>query len=294
MSERPTVRPVTLARLVELTNACEKEDQETEDIEATLNISHRRARETILEATRIGLVRGRNGDAEKYRISHIGEEFLDGVRSEQWQQVSKILATHSPHYGSFLDVLADVEPAQPSSVLEQLEADHEHSPHDFNQTVIEVVGDWGERLGAIQRNAFTGSYYRVERQTVPSNFPFVVMSVFDTLEETAGVNLTQRYLSIPELREHTCERLGCTREAFDEALLTLASQNVGKLELSGAPMDTGAKDAKLGIKQIDLAADEGLVSTDHSTEQVMKGVEQFDKQYYYLAIHDDNLTYTQE
>jgi len=27
---------------------------------------------------------------------------------------------------------------------------------------------------------------------------------------------------------------------------------------------------------------------------VMSGVEQFGKQYYYLAIHDDNITYSQE
>jgi hypothetical protein len=34
-----------------------------------------------------------------------------------------------------------------------------------------------------------------------------------------------------------------------------------------------------------------LVSTDQSTEQVMRGVEQFGKRYYYFAVHDRNLTY---
>jgi hypothetical protein len=122
----------------------------------------------------------------------------------------------------------------------------------------------------------------------------VLLSVYEDLEETAGVNLSQRYLSIPELREETCERLGCTRTAFDEALVNLVGQNVGKLELSGAPMDTGAKEAQLGIKQIALADDDGLVSTDQSTDQVMRGVEQYGKQYYYLAVHDEELTFTQE
>jgi hypothetical protein len=56
-------------------------------------------------------------------------------------------------------------------------------------------------------------------------------------------------------------------------------------------MDTGAKDAKLGIKEMELGGDEGLVSTTQSTEQVMAGVEQFGKQYYYLAVHDRNLRY---
>jgi hypothetical protein len=48
----------------------------------------------------------------------------------------------------------------------------------------------------------------------------------------------------------------------------------------------------LGIKTLSLAGSDGLVSTDQSTEQVMRGVEQFGKQYYYLAIHDRDLQYT--
>jgi hypothetical protein len=41
-----------------------------------------------------------------------------------------------------------------------------------------------------------------------------------------------------------------------------------------------------------LAESDGLVSTSQSTEQVMAGVEQFGKQYYYLAIHERDLVYT--
>jgi len=59
-------------------------------------------------------------------------------------------------------------------------------------------------------------------------------------------------------------------------------------------MDTGAKDAALGIKQIALADDDGLVSTSQSSQQVMAGVEQFGKQYYYLAVHDREITFTIE
>lgn len=297
MSERATVRPVTLARLVELANACGDGPRTTEDLEGALDVSHRRARETILEALRIGLLdeeeHGEDDDAE-YSTTRVGNEFLEAVRAENWARVSDILQTQSPHYRAFLEAVADLEPADPGVILKELETEHEHSPYDFNQTSIEVLGDWGERLGAIQRNAFTGSYYRAEEDLVPPNFPFVLLSAFDDFEETAGVNLSQRYLSIPELREHVCERLNCTRDAFDEGLLSLVSQNVGKLELSGAPMDTGAKDAQLGIKQIALADSGGLVSTDQSTDLVMSGVEQFGKQYYYLAVHDDDITYTQE
>lgn len=296
--ERATVRPVTLARLAELTNVCENDAQTTEDVETILDVTNRRARETVLEATRIGLLyeeeSASEDDSPVYTTSRVGNKFLEAVVAEDWDRVSSILATRSPHYGALLDTVAEIEPATLGQLLERLEADHVHSAYDFNQTTIEVVGDWAERLGAIQRNAFTGSYYGVSEDSIPANFPFVIISVFEELEETTGVNLSQRYLSIPELREHTCERLGCKREQFDDALLELVSQNVGKIELSGAPVDTGAKEAQLGIKQIELSNEDGFISTTQSTEQVMSGVEQFDKQYYYLAIHDKDLTYNSD
>jgi hypothetical protein len=205
--------------------------------------------------------------------------------------VNDILEARSPHYNALLGTLAEIAPADLEIVLDELKAREEHTGRSYNQTSIEVLGDWGERLGRTQRNAFTGTYYPVEREDVPPNFAYQLLSVFDDLEETAGVSLRQRYLSIPELREHFCEQVGCPRDAFDEALVTLAKQNVGRVELSGAPMDTGAKDAQLGIKSMKLAESDGLVSTDQSTEQVMRGVEQFGKKYYYLAVHDRDLSY---
>jgi len=293
--ERATVRPVTLSRLVELTHVCEDDPRKTEDLETLLDVSYRRARETVLEAVRITLLEeDDSGDDPAYTTTYIGSEFLNAIQAEHWTQASVILATHSPHYGAFVDAVEDAEHADLDTLLEHLEDEQEFTPYSFNQAGIEVVGDWGERLGRVQRNAFTGSYYPAEQTPIPSNFHFALLDVYDTLEQTAGVDLRQRYLSIPRLREATCERLGCTRAAFDDALLALCKQNVGKLELSGAPMDTAAKDATLGIKRISLADDEGLVTTSQSSQQVMAGVEQFDKQYYYLAVHDRDITYTQQ
>ena len=292
--ERPTVRPVTLARLVELSHTCASGAKTTEEIETTLDVTHRRARETMLEASRIDLIESIEAEDTEYVTTDIGETFVEAIQNERWSAVSDIIETRSPHYKLFLDTLEETHPISLNEVLKELEAASEFSSYSFNQTSIEVVGDWAERLGRIHRNAFSGVYYPVTRTTVPPNFPFVLLTVFDDLESSAGVNLQQRYLSIPELREAVCERTGCTREAFDDGLVELVGQNVGKLELSGAPVDTGAKEARFGIKEIDLADDDGLVTTSQSTDQVMSGVEQFDKHYYYLAVHDRNITYTSE
>ncbi len=295
-SERATVRPITLGRLTELTHFCESMPKSTTDVEEGLEVTTRRAREAILEATRIGLLEARESsesdEEEVYRTTSIGEQFLTAIRNEDWTTADEILVVRSPHYGAMFEALSEIGPVHPDELLEYLEEEHEFSPYSFNQTGIEVVGNWAERLGGIQRNAFTGDYYVVDRPDVPVNFQYVLLEVYDELEETAGVDLRQRYLSIPQLRERTCERLGCPRDAFDQALSEVCKQNVGKLELSGAPLDTAAKDSALGIKEIELADAETLVSTSQSTQQVMAGLEQFDKQYYYLAVYDRDITFT--
>ena len=290
--ERATVRPVTLSRLVETTHICGSAPQTTEDLETVLNITHRRARETLLEALRIDLIaEDDTRDPPTYETTTVGEQFLSAIQKESWPEVSGILDTRSPHYRAFLEALDTVAPADLETILEELSDIEEHTPRSYNQTSVEVVGDWAERLGTIQRNAFTGRYYPIKQHDTLPNFSKTLLTVYDEIEETAGVNLRQRYLSIPELRETYCERHRCTRAVFDKALRQLANQNVGRLELSGAPIDTGAKNAELGIKEMELGGDDGLVSTTQSTEQVMAGLEQYGKQYYYLAVHDRNLTY---
>lgn len=289
--ERPTVRPVNLGRLVELTHFCRNGAHTTDDVVDALGVSKRRARETILESTRISLTE-EISDKEAYATTTVGERFIDAVEASDWEKVSSILQTHSPHYGEFLRLFEDGNTIEPDAALELLEEQAEFTPYQYNETSLDVIGAWAQRLGAIQRNAFNGTFYAVEERDVPPNFPYVLLSVADSLEESAGVNLKKRYLSIPELREHTCERLSCDRAAFDDALRTLAQQNIGRIELSGAPIDTGAKDARYGLKTIKLADDDGdLVTTDQSSEQVMRGVEQLGKQYYYLAVYDRDLQF---
>jgi len=289
--ERPTIRPVNLGRLVELTHLCRDGRQSTEDVVGALDVSTRRARETILESTRISLIEETSNE-EIYAVTTVGERFINAAEASDWEKVSSILQTHSPHYGAFLSLFEDGNSIKPNVALELLNEQAELTPYQYNETSLDVIGAWAQRLGTIQRNAFNGTFYAVEESNVPLNFPYVLLSVADRLEESAGVNLKKRYLSIPELRERTCERLSCDRTAFDDALRTLAQQNIGRIELSGAPIDTGAKEARYGLKTIELADGNGeLVTTDQSSEQVMRGVEQFGKQYYYLAIYDRDLQF---
>lgn len=280
----------------------------TATVEDRLDVSRRRARETLLEATRIGLLRQEPGrerttddeNSEEFETTDAGVEFLSAIQSELWGQAADVLHGGSPHYRAFCSTVATAGPGTLDEILAVLEEEKAASPYTFNETTVEVVGDWAERLGSVARNAFTGSYYTVDEERSTGSFSSTLLDVFDDLEDSAGVDLVQRYLSIPDLREHTCERLNCRRATFDDQLAELVQANVGKLELSGAPVDTGAKDARYGIKQIaaidrrsaestdtdDSAGSRNLVSTTQSTDAVMDGIEQFGKQYYYLAVHD--------
>mgnify|MGYP006282103193 CR=1 FL=1 len=290
-NERPTVRPVNLGRLVELTHLCQTEAQSTDEVVNTLNVSKRRARETILESARINLIE-ETSDEGIYATTTVGDRFIAAVEGSNWAKVSSVLKTHSPHYGEFLGLFEDGTRVEPDEALDLLNDRAEFTPYEYNETSLDVLGAWAQRLNAIQRNAFDGTFYAVEESDIPPNFPYVLLSVADSLEESAGVNLKKRYLSVPELREYTCERLSCDRVVFDDALKTLAEQNIGRIELSGAPIDTGAKEARYGLKTIELADPDGeLVTTDQSSEQVMRGVEQLGKQYYYLAVYDRELQF---
>lgn len=293
--ERPTVRPVTLARLAEIANTCQATPRPTKAIEGALDVTHRRARETILEACRLDLIRENPGAMkEAYLTTTTGEQFVAAIKEEHWSDVSEILTAQSPHYAAFLAALEGTQPASLDTVLERL-IDVETTPGcTFNSTSVDVLGDWAERLGAAQRNAFTGEYYLVERTELPERFPEAFLTTFDRLESVAGVNLRQRYLSIPELREYFCADHRIPRWLFDKAISRLAESNIGRLELSGAPLDTSAKEATLGIKSMERADEGELVSTSQSTERVMAGVELHGKRYYFVAVFDRDLQFPRE
>jgi len=286
-SERATLRPVTIARLVEVVDACENGPAPAEVIENELDASDRRATEVAAEASRIGFIKQTADDPMSYSISGLGIDFLDAIREENWGQVGDLLSEHSPHYTVVRETLQEIEPATQADLLERL--NELETANRFNETGVDVVCDWAERLGDIQRHAFSGRYYVVEKEgRLDTEFHSVLLSAYEGLNESVGLAVRQHYVSVPRLRECVCERLRCTRDAFDDALVALVDNNIGKLELTGAPRDTTAKDAALGIKHIQVSDAGDVVTTIQSTDRVLRGVEYRNKQYYYLVDHRPN------
>lgn len=280
--ERATLRPVNLARLVEVIGACDGEKTTPEELASSLESTERRAKEVAAEAERIGLLERREGEEEQYTAAPLGQELLEAVEDAEWLDVSRLLAANSPHYAILREAIVEMDSATVEELTEQL-SDHP-GLYKFNQTGIEVICDWGERLGDFQRHAFTGRYYVVDwHQEIDSSFGDILLKEYENLDQTTGLNVQQGFVSLPQLREHLCERLRCPRDAFDDALVELLDQNIGKLELAGAPRDTQAKDSALGIKDIEVSAAGGLVTTIQSTDRILRGVEYRNKQYFYFA-----------
>lgn len=303
MSEqRPTIRPVTLGRLVDVADRCVRatEPVTTDMIANELDVTQRRARETLFEACRIGLLSrgdGNDSNAEQFDVTEEGEAFITAVCRSNWVEVSNRLAAGSPQYAAFLSVIEEGQSGatnessmNATEVLSSLKERAENTPYTYNQTSLDVLTGWGERLNVVGRNAFTETFYPVSVSEVePPAFAEALLNVYDELEATAGINLSQRYLSIPRLREHVCERLCCSRATFDEMLAQLCADNIGSLELSGGPIDTAAKESPRGIRRVELSEGDELIATTQTTDRVLSGLEQYGKRYYYLAVFDRDL-----
>lgn len=282
--ERPTIRPVNISRLVEVADVCESSPESVDKIKTSLESSKRRAKEVVDEAKRIGFIKESTENPDCYLTSDLGLVLLSSVREENWEQIGELLSNNSPHYAIIRNELEKAGSATQAELLELVR--NKNTSYSFNQTSVDIVCDWAERLGDIQKHAFSGRYYIVKsRDSLDAEFDSILLEKYEALEESVGLNVRQHYVSIPRLREHVCEEMHCTRDAFDTALVSLVDCNIGKLELTGAPRDTSAKDAILGIKRIETPETEEIVTTIQSTDRVLSGVEYRNKQYYYLVDH---------
>jgi len=295
--QRSSIRPVTLPRLFEVADTA-VESSPPSDIASCLDVSERRANEVVEAATRIGLLTEQDCshlDECGYCTTTDGQGLLRAVRREDWDEVSRVLQKGSPHYHRFLNVVHDVGPASRETLLTALQTRSEENWLTFNETGLDVLCDWGERLGSVQKNSYSGDYYPVSDSIRGSEIVVAVEEVYEELNETVGVAMSRRSIPIPEFREQLCEELRCSRAEAEEALVELNRANA-TVELQGAPMDTVAKEAPYGTKSIELDEKDGLITANQTTEQILTGLRLAGREYYYIAIHGStsNLDFPQD
>lgn len=277
---RQTMRPVSLGRVIEITYIAEHSPQITSiSLIDQLGISKRRAWEILQETERMHLLKENEGG---YVVTDLGHDLIEAIRTGDWSSIHCIMMKY-PFYEAFYTAVNDIGPAEKGELLDHL-AD---SDVRVNQTTIDVMADWTERIGCVQRNVFTGRYYAIfdeSRPFIPSFF-----TEYDKLNRKAGLTLRQRYVEIPRLREALCEKLFLSRDEFDKEFIEIYIRNIGLLELSGAPVTTHAKKSQKKIKSVVFHEMPDWISMKLTSECYLKGIMYGSKNYYYVAVHGRDL-----
>lgn len=281
---RETLRPVTLRRIIEVTHLCQEEDTDLDTLKEKLDLSQKRVKEIILEMKRTSLI---NDADSELQIASSGERLWTGYNSEDWEQVHKVMYENSLHYQVFIDLL-DNHPGDHGLTEDEMLDKLGDCQEDirFNKTGLDLVTDWGERLGAIQRNVFEDRYYSVNSTQEEESFVEVLQDEYVEMNVERGIGMQTRHVSIPEIRELVCERMRLTRDEFDQSLTDIYMENIGKMELSGAPLDTQAKESRFGIKTISKSEQDGHSTSEMISDRVLDGILLQGKMYYYLAIFE--------
>ena len=282
MADRKTIRPVTLRRVVEVCSlASQSKFLNIKNVSKKLNTTPSRAKEVLLEVERMDL------------LSHVGDfwiansrtsEFLRYFESKDWEKIHKYFLKHYNFYSEFIRILQDYsEKEEGLSVNEIIEEAVRRKTH-LNRTAAEVLSDWCERLGIVQRNLYTAKIYFL-RDEKPSldDFFSILLKIYRKLSISSWRR--EVFVEIPLIREHMCEQLKISRKTFDKTLKQVYLNNIGKIELSGAPITTLAKKSPLSEKRIKLVGKKAIMSTQSRLQREREGITINKKTYYYLAMH---------
>ena len=283
MIKRKTMRPVTLRRVIEICSlALKNRHLDVKIVSEKLNTSRLRAKEILLEVERMGLlVSSRDFWIPNDRTNELIEYF----EKENWREIHRYFLNHYHFYREFIRILQDCVTSEKGLSLDEIKREGEKRKINLNRTAVEVLSDWCERLGIIQRNLYTGKIYLVRNDESLSLEDF--LKDLTDIYRRLSLSRWQKeiFVEIPLIREHLCERLKISRTTFNKILKRVYLNNIGRIELSGAPITTLAKKSPLREKRIKLLRREIIMSTQLSSQKEREGITVNKKTYYYLAIH---------
>jgi len=281
--ERKTIRPVTLRRVIEVCSLAMKAKRiDTVVVSQKLGVSSSRAKEIVLELEKMGLLAHLN---DGYVASSNTTEFLRYFENDQWDKIHEYFLANYQFYRDFVHILQVHINDCKGLALNEIREASVNRKLSLNQTAVEVLSDWCERLGVIQRHLFTRRLYLIRNGIVDSKtFKDGLVKCYRELsvsKRRMGI-----FVEIPTLRENLCEELKVSRRVFDEMLRATYLENVGKMELSGAPITTLAKKSPLSEKKMKLEGKDVIMSPKFEVARERDGLSIGQKAYYYLAIHE--------
>ena len=278
------MRPVTLRRVIEICSLATK----TEKVDITiisqkLGVGSSRAKEIILEVIRMALLESHD-DAYTANANTIA--FLEYFENEHWDKIHEYFLANYQFYQNFFRILEDHINNDKGFSLNEIKEESTKRKLNLNQTAVEVLSDWCDRLGVIQRHLYTRRLYLIRcEETSFDRFKNALKKYYRELSFSHGRKGV--FVEIPKIREDACEQLKITRKGFDEMLRQTYLQNIGRIELSGAPIITLAKKSPLSEKKIKCQGRQTMLSPKFELTRKREGLLVGQKAYYYLAMHED-------
>jgi len=276
---RKSIRPLTLRRVIEVADLASRGVRLNDDLLShRLGVRKRRAREILLELSQRHLLSVTEGG---FSATDAARDVLEHYEREDWYSVHNILYEHNDFYRLLIDTLSNSEVAL--SKQELLEKLSSVDDLNFNVTAADIVCDWAERLGTVQRNLYTNRYYLLSKDQ-SKDFASEIQRCYNALNIELRPGLKLEYIEIARLREDVCENLRIAREVFDKAFESMFRSMIGKIDLCGAPVTTTAKRIPSTIKIIERTGKQPILSPKYSVIREGKGIEISDKVYHYVAL----------
>jgi len=223
---------------------------------------------------------------EAYVPSSKTTDFLNFFENEQWDRIHEYFLGNYRFYQDFICLLANHNDDSKGLLMDEIEEESKNRKLSLNQTAIEVLSNWCDRLGVIQRHLYAKRFYLIKsEETDHAIFKEVLLKCYRELSLAYGRKAV--FIEIPNIREDLCEQLKVTRKVFDEMLRLTYLNNIGKIELSGAPITTLAKKSPLSERKMTLEGKQNILSPKFEVGRERAGLLVGRKVYYYLAIHED-------
>ncbi|MEM2673746.1 MAG: hypothetical protein QXG34_03395 [Candidatus Bathyarchaeia archaeon] len=286
MTERETMRPITLRRIIEVCSlVLQSNGLDTEMVSKRLNSSLSRAKEILSEVKRMNLV---DVSQNLWVANSNTAKFLEYFENEEWDGMHQFFLDNYQFYREFIQILQNHLSDEWGLSMDEVTDESVQRGLHLNRTSVEVLSDWCERLGVIQRNLYTARIYLVKRGE--KDFEVFFRTLVKTYRRFSSSPWRREiFVEIPLIRESVCEELKISREDFDIMLKEIYLKNIGRIEFSGAPITTHAKRSPLSEKKIKPVGKDAVMSAKSDLKKEREGLTINRKSYYYLAIHGINL-----
>jgi hypothetical protein len=279
---RKSMRPISLKRIIEVCSYIHSEKKiRLNDFSLYFDITSRRTREIINEINSMSLI------IEEDQIISSNSNtkyFIDCIKSQNWIAVNDYFFNNHIFYHLIMEFLSS-KLIEEGFSIEELVSNLNASEYHFNNSSVEILLRWGERLGSLQRNLYKNTYYGISsKETKLKEFEKHVRLVYRKLNTKKGLFLSRTYIEIPQLREELCEDLKITRTKFNKQFIEYYRNNLDKVELTGAPTITSAKKSPLNEKRTEFNLDGDVITLNYDLETKRKGIEILGKSYYFFAL----------